>query len=216
MVCNNCKKKIDDNLKYCTECGEPIEVEEIIDENTVRRAKQKILQRRIRIIISIVTIIMIVNITFVLFKALTENKTLRKDETITNNNWEFSYTIPKGFKTKRKSYDNLKTYEYKKDDTSCMVSMWRITYIYEEETEESLIRDHSYILDKTKPIEEIDINGKNWLSLKEETLAFNEYYYGRFSKKKDNYYLISFDDDNPETGICNKMFNKILKSIKYK
>ena len=216
MVCNNCKKKIDDNLKYCTECGAPIEVEEIIDENTVRRAKDKILKSRIRIAISIIMVIILLNISIGIIKSITSTRTLKKDERFSNENWEITYVIPKGFKEDRNSLDNIRYYNYEKENIDCKVTMWRITYIYEEETEESLLKDHSYIYDENITIEDKDINGKKWLSIKHEDLGEHNYVYGKFSKKKDNYYLITLEDYEPEAKVCNKMFNKILKSIKYK
>lgn len=283
MYCINCGTKNKDNSKFCTSCGEKLEVEEkeekvstaedIVDK--VKNKRKEFLEHKydakvgdttgIRIngkeikvdnsptishtttnntstsnsnsnsktglIVAIVIISILVLGTlsiatvfickdFIMkertpISSKRDNPTIKKDNKRNNiNDWEISYTIPEELETTSDS-TNLKMYKYRKDGSMCSMNIWKLTYIPEGETEETLIKKYSQIYPKTDiNITTKDINGKEWKYI-EKIGNWNKYEYGRFSEDKEAFYSIRTTDYDPDTGKCKELFDQVINSISY-
>lgn len=280
MYCINCGEKNKDNSKFCTSCGEKLEVEEKGEkaadtEDIVEKVKNKrkeflehkydakagdttgirINGKEIKVdntpTIStptytnstsnsnsktgLIVVIVIISI-FVLgtlsiatvfickdlimkertpISSKRDNPTIKRDNKRNNtNDWEISYTIPEELETTSDS-TNLKMYKYRKDGSMCSMNIWKLTYIPEGETEETLIKKYSQIYPKTDiNITTKDINGKEWKYI-EKIGNWNKYEYGRFSEDKEAFYSIKTTDYDPDTGKCKELFDQVINSISY-
>ena len=140
-----------------------------------------------------------------------DNPVIKKDNL---DDWEISYTIPEELETTSDS-TNLKMYKYRKDGSMCSMNIWKLTYIPEGETEETLIKKYSQIYPKTDiNITTKDINGKEWKYI-EKIGNWNKYEYGRFSEDKEAFYSIRTTDYDPDTGKCKELFDQVINSISY-
>ena len=225
VYCSKCKKRNDTGSKYCIFCGEPIkeDAKEVITNRTTLKRNvtntKNIVKRNKKIAILIISALFFIPFIIGLFSTLFEYRTLKKDERFSNDGWEITYVIPKGFKTERKYDDNLRFYDYetRDNDIDCHITIWRMTYLDDNKTPEDIMKDHSYIYPKSLiVVKQKEINKKEWYSIELEEEFDAHYEYGLYSKKKDNFYYISFEDNTTENVLCKKQFDKILKSIKYK
>ena len=218
MYCINCGTKNEEDSKFCIKCGKKLEDTKeikIVDELQKNNGSVVIIT-----IVIIISIALLGVATMFIYKDFfsEERKTNipTKDETKENiNNWEISYKVPKELE-KTSDSETLKMYKYNKDGLLCSLYIWKIDYILEEDTEESLITKYSNIYPKEDiNVTTTSINGKEWKYLEQKD-TWNKYEYGRFSKDKKSFYSIRTTDYNPEKGKCKKLFDQVINSISYK
>ena len=131
------------------------------------------------------------------------------------DDWEIDYTIPEELEVVSES-STLKMYKYQKDGIMCSLHIWKLTYVEDGETEESLITKYSQVYPKDKiNVTTKKINGKEWKYI-EDKGTWNKYEYGRFAKDKESFYSIRSIDYDPDEGKCRELFDKVINSISYK
>jgi hypothetical protein len=164
-----------------------------------------------------------------IYKDFVKEKTIEKPSTPTTpktpsstptneDDWEFSYKIPEGFKEEEYSDSNIKFFKYKNDTDFCSLTLWKVDYIPNGSTEESLLRSHSNI-DKQYQQEikatSYPINKINWISLKREDTWNTKTEFGKLNDDKTNFYMILYSDYSPSSKTCETKLKELLKSIKY-
>ena len=136
----------------------------------------------------------------------------------TKDAWEFSYTIPEGFKEEEYSDKDLRFFKYKNDTDFCSITLWKVDYIEEGATEESLLRKYSNIDDKYQSeirATSYPINKIRWTSLKRKDTWNTKTEFGKLNDDKTNFYMILYSDFSPSTRTCETKLQELLSSIKY-
>ena len=238
--CINCGEKMEEEQTTDKKVEEAQEVVDKVNE-LKEKAVEPVVEEKKEVIkpvteppkndktVVIVTIVVILTIAllgvavnfiykdFILGKRNPIPKTTKKipKGNTTESGWEISYKVPSDFKEDGYATNTLKMYKYNKDSNLCTLTMWRITYIKDGETEESLMREYSNSSKKdTIELKDIDINGKKWKYIEDEG-NWSRYEYGMFSSDKTSFYSIKYTDYDPDNGVCKKYLDEIIKSITY-
>ena len=145
-----------------------------------------------------------------------DNTIIKKDDKKVNiDDWEINYSVPNELE-KTSDSSTLKMYKYQKDGIMCSMYVWKLTYVTEGDTEESLITKYSQVYPKEKiNVPTKEINGKEWKYIEQKD-TWNKYEYGRLSKDKKSFYSIRTIDYDPEEGKCKELFDEVINSISYK
>ena len=234
--CINCGEKMEENLKVEEKINDTKEIttEPVVDkkEEEIKPVSNNNNNQNDKTVV-IVTIVVILTIALLgvavnfIYKDFIKPKNNNYIPTINNKNkkvpkgnttesgWEISYKIPDEFKEDGYETNTLKMYKYDKNSNLCSLTLWKITYIKDGATEDSIMREYSNSSKSdTIEIKDIDINGKNWKYL-EDVRNWAWYEYGMFSSDKTSFYLIRYTDYDPDKGVCKKYLDETIKSITY-